>query len=325
MHITQVMWQRQEPVGEPRRVATFHPSQGASFQEPKRMKFMAAKLGAELRDASLVVQALHAEDEGNYTCMFVTFPQGSATAGTRLHVLAQPQNQAKALEVTLSLQPLPLARCVSIGGRPPAHISWSSHVGGEANNSWVPGPLPGTVTVTSLFTLVPSSQVDGENITCRVEHESFREPTLLPVTLAVQYPPEVSISGYSDNWYIGLSEATLNCDVRSNPKPTVYNWRMATGPLPPCAVARGHQLLFRNVNESMNATFICSVTSAIGTGQAEQTILVRAQKQSHPLLSLGVIALICLIVLAVGVAVSSWVWKKFCQRSKTTSTNEGIL
>lgn len=37
-------------------------------------------------------------------------------------------------------------------------------------------------------------------------------------------PPEVSISGYDDNWYIGRREVALNCDVHSKPEPTGYNW-----------------------------------------------------------------------------------------------------
>lgn len=76
-----------------------------------------------------------------------------------------------------------MARCVSVGGRPPARISWS--LDGRANMSQEPGPLPGTFTVTSFLTLTPSSQMDGKNVTCSVEHESFQEPVLLPVTLTV--------------------------------------------------------------------------------------------------------------------------------------------
>ena len=99
---------------------------------------------------------------------------------------AQPQNHAETQEVTLSLDPVPVARCVSEGGRPPARISWFSPLDGEAKESQISGPVPGTVTVTSRFTLVPLSRVDGVKVTCKVEHESFEEPILLPVTLSVR-------------------------------------------------------------------------------------------------------------------------------------------
>lgn len=101
---------------------------------------------------------------------------------------AQPQNKVETQEVPLSplsLEPVPVARCVSTGGRPPARISWSSHLDSKAYKSQVPGPRPGTFTVSSFLTLTPSSQVDGQNVTCKVEHESFEEPMVLPVTLTV--------------------------------------------------------------------------------------------------------------------------------------------
>lgn len=99
---------------------------------------------------------------------------------------AQPQNHAETQEVILSQELVPVARCVSTGGRPPAQISWFSHLDGKAQESQVPGPLPGTVTVISRYTLVPSSQADGVKITCKVEHRTFEQPDLLPVILSVR-------------------------------------------------------------------------------------------------------------------------------------------
>uniref|UniRef100_G1TJN6 PVR cell adhesion molecule n=1 Tax=Oryctolagus cuniculus TaxID=9986 RepID=G1TJN6_RABIT len=281
MRVTQVTWMRQEPAGGARNVAVFHSTRGASVSEPGRLEFVAARPGAELWNASLAVSGLRAEDEANYTCQFATFPQGSRSARTWLRVLAQPQNMVEPREVLLAQQPrepeetVAVARCVSTGGRPPGQITWFSHLNGTASESQEPGPQPGTTTVISLFALVPSSQADGQNITCRVEHESQREPALLPVTLPCADPPEVSISGYDDNWYLGRSKAALTCDVRSNPEPTGYNWSTTTGPLPPSAVAQGRQLQITKVDESVNTTFICLVTNSLGTGRGELPVLVR--------------------------------------------------
>lgn len=106
---------------------------------------------------------------------------------TRFALLpAQPQNHAETQEVTLSSDPVPVARCVSSGGRPPAKISWLSPLRGEHKETETSGPLSGTVTVTSRYAVVPSSQVDGAKITCKVEHEALEKPALLPVTLAVR-------------------------------------------------------------------------------------------------------------------------------------------
>lgn len=99
---------------------------------------------------------------------------------------AQPRNRVEAQEVTLRSEPVPVALCVSSGGRPPAKISWLSPLRGEPKESEMAGPLAGTVTVTSRYAVVPSSQVNGVQITCKVEHEALEEPDLLAVTLSVR-------------------------------------------------------------------------------------------------------------------------------------------
>uniref|UniRef100_A0A2K5E9Z8 Nectin cell adhesion molecule 2 n=1 Tax=Aotus nancymaae TaxID=37293 RepID=A0A2K5E9Z8_AOTNA len=267
LFVSLVTWERSDVPVKQQNVAAFHPKLGASFPSPQpgseRLSFVSAKQStgqdteAELQDATLALQGLTVEDEGNYTCEFATFPKGPVRGLTSLRVIATPQNHAEAQEVTLSPDPAPVARCISKEGRPPARISWLSSLDGEAKETQVPGTLAGTVTVTSRFILVPLGRADGVTVTCKVEHESLEEPVLIPVTLSVRYPPEVSISGYDDNWYLGRTDATLSCDVRSNPEPTGYDW-------------------------STTSTFICTVTNAVGTGRAEQVIFVRETPRASP-------------------------------------------
>lgn len=119
-----------------------------------------------------------------------------------LFSLAQPENHAEAQEVTIGSESMPVARCISTGGRPPARITWISSLGGEARDIQEVGPQVGTVTVTSRYSLVPVGQADGVKVTCKVEHESFEEPIQLPVTLSVRceygFPsPELSVLSLS--------------------------------------------------------------------------------------------------------------------------------
>ncbi|XP_017357913.1 nectin-2 isoform X3 [Cebus imitator] len=292
LFVSLVTWERSDVPVKQQNVAAFHPKLGASFPSPEpgseRLSFVSAKQStgqdteAELQDATLALQGLTVEDEGNYTCEFATFPKGPVRGLTSLRVIATPQNHAEAQEVTLSPDPAPVARCISKEGRPPAQISWLSSLDGEAKETQVPGTLAGTVTITSRFILVPLGRADGVTVTCKVEHESLEEPALLPVTLSVRYPPEVSISGYDDNWYLGRTDATLSCDVRSNPEPTGYDWSTTSGTFPTSAVAQGSQLVIHAVDSLFNTTFICTVTNAVGTGRAEQVIFVRETPRASP-------------------------------------------
>ncbi|XP_036914043.1 poliovirus receptor [Sturnira hondurensis] len=332
LQVTLVTWQRQDPTGASRTVAVFHPTQGSSFPESGRLQFVASRPREKLRDASLAVLGLRAGDEANYTCHVATFPQGSKSARTWLRVLAKPQNKAETQEVPLhplGQEPVPVARCVSTAGRPPARISWSS--GREVNESQEPGPLPGTFNVVSLLILAPSSRVDGINVSCIVEHETFEKPDLLPVTLSVPYPPEVSISGYDNNWYLGRSEVTLKCDVRSKPKSEDYVWSTATGPLPPSAIAQGPQLLIHSVDEAINTTFICNATNALGTGGAEQTVLLRGERpkgQSSGITPLFAILIPVLVVIVVSLGLLIYFRFRrsrfFCWNQRSPSDNNNV-
>ncbi|XP_039104865.1 poliovirus receptor isoform X2 [Hyaena hyaena] len=327
VQVTQATWTRRTAAGDDVNVAVFHPTQGSSFPEPGRLEFVAARRGEELRDATLALRGLRLEDEANYTCRFALFPDGSKSARIRLRVLAQPENKAEPEEVPLGPLgpgPVPVARCTSRGGRPPARISWSLP-GGKANESLVPGHLPGTADVVSLLTIMPSSQADGQNVTCRVEHESFKKPVLLPVTLAVPYPPEVSISGYDDNWYLGHSEATLTCDVRSKPEPTGYNWSTTQGPVPPSAEPQGSRLLIRTVDKSINTTFVCRVTNALGTGQAELTVLVTESPKEVSQRGLSIVLIILIVVIVVLVVLLILWWLRRSRRARNSSSANGCI
>ncbi|XP_020028580.2 poliovirus receptor homolog [Castor canadensis] len=298
LEVTQITWMREEPEDT---VAVFHPKQGATYPDPKRTRFAAYRQGMDPQDmdvwdASLILAEVRAEDEANYTCTFATYPMGSRSARTQLRVLARPQSTAKALAVPLSplpSEPVPVARCVSTGGLPPAEISWLSHENIPTNETKDPG---GTYTVTSFFTLVPSSQDDGKNVTCKVQHESLKEPVLLPVTLALHYPPEVSITGYDDNWYLGRRNVALTCHAHSNPKSESYNWSTPTGPLPHSAVAQNNKLFIHTVDESVNTTFICSVTNALGTRQEEMAIQVKKTLSGTDRRTVITIAIVLVII-----------------------------
>ncbi|XP_016047943.1 poliovirus receptor homolog isoform X2 [Erinaceus europaeus] len=328
VQVTQLTWMRRDPGGAARNVAVFHPQRGPSFPEPGRWAFAAARTSTELRDGSLDLSALRATDEANYTCEFATFPQGSGSARTWLRVLAKPENKAEIQPVPLgpqSLGPVPVARCVSSGGRPPPQISWLSAPDWGVNESQVPGPLPGTVTVISLLMAKPSSKVDGRNVTCNVTHESLEEPRQLSLTLEVPYFPEVSISGYDDNWYLGQREAVLSCDVRSNPEPTSYNWSTTEGSLPAFAEAQDSQLLIHLEDKPINMTFICQATNALGSNTAKQSILVRAppkewSQSGFPLWAIAPITVMTVSLLIVG----GLCYKhpgKYCQCFRRSSAN----
>uniref|UniRef100_G3VDS5 Ig-like domain-containing protein n=1 Tax=Sarcophilus harrisii TaxID=9305 RepID=G3VDS5_SARHA len=284
VQVSQVTWLCDNQRRDRSSIAVFHPTHGAGFPSTgpgaERLAFVSQSQspGSKFHDASLIIRDLRAEDEANYTCEFATFPGGNSKGTTWLRILAEPENHAEAHEVTSGPAPIAVATCVSSGGRPPARISWSPPSVGRSNESRTAGPVPDTFTVTSCLTLIPTAQMNKKKVICRVEHETLREPKQLPVLLTVKYAPEVSISSSDEDWLLGQQEASLDCAAQSHPPPLAYRWSTASGSLPPTAVSEGSKLVVSSVDWSANATFICQVTNAVGTGWASRTIRVRGER-----------------------------------------------
>lgn len=329
--ITQLTWMKRDPDGSHPSVAVFHPKKGPSISDPERVKFLVAKVYEDLRNASLAISNLRVEDEGIYECQIATFPTGSKSANVWLKVFARPKNTAEALEPSPTLMPQDVAKCISADGHPPGRITWSSNVNGSYREMKETGSQPGTTTVISYLSMVPSSQADGTNITCTVEHESFQEPDQQPLILSLPYPPEVSISGYEGNWYIGLTNVNLTCEARSKPPPTNYSWSTATGPLPNSThfQENGSHLLISTVDDLNNTIFVCKAINALGSGQGQVTILVKeASEILPPKTSLGtgyIIAIVfCVLIIGVVAGIAFWKYRRGCGRQSRTLDRENV-
>ncbi|XP_074075425.1 nectin-2-like [Macrotis lagotis] len=305
VQVSQVTWLRHDQSSGRLSIAVFHPTHGAGFPSTgpgaERLAFVSQSQspGSDFQDATLLIRDLRAEDEANYTCEFATFPGGNSKGTTWLKVLAEPKNYVEAHEVTSGSVPMTVATCVSSGGRPPARIYWLTLPTGQSNETRTADPASDTFTVTSHLTLIPTAQMNKKKVTCKVEHEILKEPDLLSITLAVRYSPEVSISTYDEDWYIGQKEASLNCDVQSNPKPIAFNWSTVSGSLPSTASSEGPKLIIQPVDESVNTTFICQVTNAVGTGWANRTIHVKETQSSHVGLVVGIMTGVIVVVLCI--------------------------
>ncbi|XP_066495149.1 nectin-2 isoform X1 [Tiliqua scincoides] len=287
IQVSQVNWVK-ETGGKKQNVAVYHPKQGHYYPtEPGSDRIHFRTLSLE--DATLIISRLLVSDEGTYTCRFAAYPLGDEDGVTNLVVLAKPTNTAKPQEVKIGNLEAPVAVCTSANGRPPARITWQSDLNGNASVSEVAN-ADGTVTVTSQYRLVPTREANGKSITCVIEHKTLPQPESIPVTLSILYPPEVSIEGYDDNWYLSRNEAVLVCSAKGNPLPTEFTWSTTSGPLPKTAVAQGSRLVVRNVDTSVNTTFICQATNRVGQVSTELVVFVRDQPAKRQSSSAGALA-----------------------------------
>uniref|UniRef100_A0A8C3HMV2 Nectin cell adhesion molecule 2 n=1 Tax=Chrysemys picta bellii TaxID=8478 RepID=A0A8C3HMV2_CHRPI len=271
--VSQVTWMK-EMGGKKQNVAVYLPDHKPNFplDNSGRIRF----LNVSLQDATLIIQPLRMSDEGTYVCEFATYPHGNEDGVTTLSILARPTNTAESRKVVAGNTTIPVAVCTSANGKPPAQIKWLSTLPGNFNASEMTNG-DGTVTVTSQFNMVPTAAADQQQITCVISQRTLAAPENIPVVLSVLYPPQVTIDGYDDNWYVSRSEAVLRCAAKGNPKPTQYSWSTPSGTLPPTVQVQGDRLVVQSVDVAVNTTFICQVTNSVGTTRVEQTVLVRGE------------------------------------------------
>lgn len=267
--ITQVTWVR-EAGGKKTNVAVYNPTFGTNLPI-KHISF----LQPSLTEPTLVITGLQMADEGAYTCEFATYPNGNEEGTTKLVLLAEPTNNAEAVPGAVGDQQITVANCTSANGKPPSEITWQSVVPGNFSTT-VTNNTDGTLTVNSQYSIFPTSAANGKKVTCVISSRTAKVPQSIPVVLSIQYPPEVSITGYDDNWYINRQQAELTCSANGNPPPTKYEWKTTDGkPLPKTVDVIGNLLVVRTVDYLVNTSLVCEASNALGTRSAQLEVFVR--------------------------------------------------
>ncbi|KAM6968213.1 poliovirus receptor homolog [Aplochiton taeniatus] len=307
IQLTQVSWIYEPKEGERMNIAVFHPNFGANYPaSPVKGRVSFTTNPPTLQSPSIQITDVKMTDEGKYICEFATYPSGNEQGITSLIMLAKPQNSASVVTVVAGTAAVMVARCDSLDGRPAAVITWVTTANGNASTVSKAGAA-NTVTVNSEYRLVPTPADNGKDISCVVAHRTQDKPESFPLKLAVEYPPQVSVVGYDNNWYVGRTNVVLTCEATGNPIPTTVTWKSLTGQMPDNVLIEENKLKVLKVDESVNGTFVCEVKNRLGVGKDQVTAFVREPSISSS--NAGVVAgavigsLLALLLVAALVAV----------------------
>ncbi|XP_068125433.1 nectin-3 isoform X2 [Hyperolius riggenbachi] len=290
--ITQISWEKNIGKGD-KTIAVHHPIYGTSFQESyqNRTTFK----NTSLHDATIVINNVDFPDAGEYICKAVTFPLGNIQSTTTVTVLVEPT-------VSITKGPDPLmdganetvaAICTAATGKPAAEVYWEEALG-KAEVNTIPFTNK-TVTVISQYKLVPTRFARRRNITCVVKHPALEHEIRHPFTLDVKYAPEVSITGYDGNWFVGRKNVQLKCNADANPAPTEIKWTRLDGTWPEGLLSVNNTLHFSYpLTHNISGIYVCRVTNQLGqkTDQKIVTIL------DHPLQDMTSFAVAGAIIVA---------------------------
>ncbi|KAM4047300.1 nectin-3 isoform 2-T2 [Anomaloglossus baeobatrachus] len=287
--ITQISWEK--VIGKNvQTIAVQHPLYGISFQESyqNRTTFK----NTSLHDATIVINHVDFPDAGEYICKAVTFPLGNVQSSTTVTVLVEP---------TVSIRKGPhqlldganetvAATCTAATGKPAAEIYWEESLGrAEATSTTFANK---TVTVISQYKLVPTRFARRRNITCIVKHPALESDIKYPFTLDIQYAPEVSVTGYDGNWFVGRRNVQLKCNADANPPPTEIKWSRSDGNWPDGLSSVNNTLLFNYpLTHNVSGTYMCKVANALGQKSDHKiiTILDDPLKDTSSLAAAGAI------------------------------------
>ncbi|KAF5902356.1 nectin-2-like isoform X2, partial [Clarias magur] len=275
--LTQVSWILEMSSGVRTNIAVFHPTFGVNYpkQSPVQGRVSFTPEPPTLESPTIQITDIELTDEGKYICEFAAYPSGNEQGITSLIILAKPVNSAQTITVSAGSTPVSVASCESANGRPPAKITWTTAVNGNSSAPVTTDNSDNTVTVRGEYMLIPTAADNGKDITCEVSHRTLSRPETFPMKLVVQYPPQVQIVGYDNNWYMGRTSVALTCQYQGNPSPPTVNWKVSSGFLPDSVEVDHNKLTIRKVDDAVNTTFICEVTNSLGTGKDQVTVFVR--------------------------------------------------
>ncbi|XP_025968088.2 nectin-3 isoform X3 [Dromaius novaehollandiae] len=270
--ITQVSWEKLHGKSS-QTIAVHHPEYGISIQGEYqgRVSFK----NYSLTDATIVLKNVSFSDAGEYICKAVTFPLGNAQSSTIVTVLVEP-----VVSLIKGLNPLIdganqtiAAICTAATGKPAAEIDWEGGLG-EMESSSTSFPNE-TVTVVSQYTIVPTRFARGRRITCIVRHPALEKEIRYSHVLDIQYAPEVSVTGYDGNWFIGRENVQLKCNADANPLPMEFMWTRLDGQWPEGLLSVNNTLQFSSpLTYNYTGTYICKVTNSLGQRSDQKTIYI---------------------------------------------------
>ncbi|XP_041663435.1 OX-2 membrane glycoprotein isoform X2 [Cheilinus undulatus] len=169
--VQQVTWRHTPEQGESAEVASYAKRSDPMIEPQYQGRVW---LSSSLSDSQLIIQPVAIQDEGCYTCMYDTYPDGLKTSTVCLatYVLPKPQVSYKTTSPGVIE-----ANCTSVS-RPPAEIVWNVERDNRTMGPPVTTQLPqedGTTLVISTLT-VRSGLLKDVSVKCLVHHKGLESP-----------------------------------------------------------------------------------------------------------------------------------------------------
>ncbi|KAM9451591.1 nectin-3-like protein isoform 2-T2 [Clarias gariepinus] len=297
LSLTQSSWERRLPTGWAT-VAVYNPTFGISIQ-PEYKHRLSFRMPSPF-DASIVLENVGFSDVGDYTCKVATFPLGNTQASTTLSVLVEPKVYISAGSAALldGGNTTTVATCIAERARPPAEVSWESTLYGTSEKH-VQDDGNGTTTTQVHYTWEPTRHAQGHTLTCVVRHPALSSEFRMPYVINVQFAPDILLSGYDGDWYVGRENVQLKCQVKANPPAHHFRWIRLDGEMPAGVEVVNNSLTFlRPLQRNDTGVYRCEVENNIGVRTRDLTIRIQEMSQKQMTSSMAVAGAVMGVVLS---------------------------
>uniref|UniRef100_A0A3B3TPT5 Nectin cell adhesion molecule 4 n=1 Tax=Poecilia latipinna TaxID=48699 RepID=A0A3B3TPT5_9TELE len=225
------------------------------------------KSNKPIEDSALVITSTKPSDEGDYLCQITLFPSGSIDKEMHLTVWTPPISSLDAVDVKEGDSYKVVASCRSVAV-PLPELSWDTELNGKTNKL-----ISDKGVVSIHFSLHPLRSMNGKKLDCLVQYPEYDSPRRIKNRLVVHFPPNAEVSGYSEQWSVGMENAALTCKHEGSPEPTL-TWTRLGGQLPSGAVPHpdGRLVFERPLNTNDSGTYQCLVNNSEGVHKDTVTI-----------------------------------------------------
>ncbi|XP_045457394.1 irregular chiasm C-roughest protein-like [Melitaea cinxia] len=223
-------------------------------------------------DYSLDIREVTLEDDAKYQCQVSSGLRGEPAIRSRyarLTVLVPPE-PPKILEgnlFTVSVGNMIHLACESVGGKPPAEITWVDSNAGVLTQglTYTVEPMSDgqRFTARSIIRMPAKYEHNNQTFTCQAQNTADRAYRAASIRIEVTYAPRVKVHVNHGKRVLEGKNATINCVADGNPNNLTYKWFINGVPS-----GNTSELKITNVTKAHNgAALKCVVQNEVGRNE----------------------------------------------------------
>ncbi|CAG4974936.1 unnamed protein product [Colias eurytheme] len=230
-------------------------------------------------DYSLDIRDVTLEDDAKYQCQVSSGSRGEPAIRSRyarLTVLVPPE-PPKILQgnfYSTTEDRIIKLECVSVGGKPPAEITWVDSNAGVLTQGvtyTVEALADGQrFTAKSVIKMTPKQEHHNQTFTCQAQNTADRAYRAASIQIEVKYAPKVKIQIKTGKRIPEGKDVVVACTADANPNNLTYRWVLNES-----IIGNGSELVIPNVTRQYNGAILkCMVFNVVGKSEETETLEV---------------------------------------------------